>query len=245
MRKFCLAALFLLMTFPVHAQDYAKADWPSLAKTLVRFGAIKLSDDHVLDEYAAITECDLYKAFYHDDFKWNQVRAAIKEDARDHIALFPTGYTYVTDLQLDRYDFQKSLFRFTAKSKLYNVNTFIIYSVEGTPCPDAAISAIPRTYRVVLDTPFSLEGLPLASKDGEALLQQMKDSNNDSRTIRARFNLHVVYVAPLYKDVHAGSVKDQAQAGEEKGNMRLDARLDSVDFFEDQDMTKLIYKFQP
>lgn len=244
-QRLIILFLVLLLASPAQAEEYAKPGWGNLLRTLIRFNALSMNDDNVLDEYAAITECDLYKTLYHDDFRWNKARAAIRESIRMNDATFPTSYVYQTELQLDRYDFQEKLFRFTSKTTIRNVNTFRIYKVEGQPCEGANIKLVPSTFRVVIETPLYFEGIPLGEKDAEALLQQMKDDGNTDRVITAHFNMRVVYVDPLRMS-HENEIKGYVQSNAaDDHTARLDVRLDSVDFYEDQAMTKLIYKLQP
>ncbi|MDE1901222.1 MAG: DUF4852 domain-containing protein [Alphaproteobacteria bacterium] len=244
-----LRALFvvlLLLPAVARADDYAKPDWPSLTRTMVRFNAIDLSDPAILDEYAIVTECDLYKAFYSNDFKWQQVRQAVLQAARNDIATFPTAYYYDTKLQLDRYDFGANLFRFTDKSTIRNVNAFTIYSVAGTGCGGAHIKILPRTFRVVIGVPVTMDGIPLGEKDAQTLLGNMDKDGNISRIVYARFNLRITYIDPMRKMPGGQGEADiyhQSNAPDNE-SVRLDAHLDSIDFYEDPQMQKLIYEAQ-
>ena len=108
---------------------------------------------------------------------------------------------------------------------------------------------IPRTYRAVLSSPLYLEGLPLTDKDAQDLLARMEKDENLGRIIYARFNLRTVYVEPLRKTAgkDAGGADDvyiQSKAPD-KSTARLDVQLDSIGFYEDPQMTKLIYLYQP
>lgn len=246
MRIFPLLLFCCLFAFPALAEDYAKPTWPNLLQTLVRFNAINIDDDNVLDEYGAVTECDLYKADYRDDFKWNKVRTALRDDIRQKITTFPTSYSYRAELQLDRYDFQEKLFRLTAKTTLQNINALSIYKVVGNPCEGVSIKLLPSAFRVVLDMPLFFEGIPLGQKDAEALLQQMKDDKNSDRIVSAIFNMRIVYIEPMHmaKGSDASSIYVQGSGSDDR-SVRLDARLDSVEFYEDAALTKLIYRLQP
>lgn len=240
---FCL---LLVWVFPAHAEDYAKPDWTNLLRTLVRFNALNINDDTTLDEYAAVSECDLYKVLYKDDFKWNKVRAAIRESIGQNLSTFPTSYAYQTELQLDRYDFQDKLFRLTAKTTLHNVNTFRIYKVEGESCDNVKTKLIPTAFRAVLDTPVFFDGLPLSQPDAEALLQQMKLDKNSDRVVNAVFKMRVIYIAPTHLSHVPGDSRGYTQNGnDEERTIRLDVRLDSIEFYEDKALTRLIYKLQP
>jgi hypothetical protein len=248
-KKSYLILLALLLCLPVHAEDNVKPDWTNLTRTLVRFGALSFNDDKVLDEYAAISECDLYTYFHADDFQWNKVRTLIRQSVKQNVATYPTSYSYETKLQLDRYDFQNKLFRFTKKSTLRGVNTFLLYNAVPIQCKGVMITIIPRAFRVVLDTPFTVEGLPLSQKDAEGLLQLMTDSRNDDRIVFTRVNFTVVYIDPLHQDTPKDGATDtdsysQANVHDSMGAVRLDARLNSINFYADESMTKLIYTFQ-
>ncbi len=245
-KRIGLIFLTLFLAAPAHAEDYIVPTWADLVRTLVRFDALSLSDDKLVDEYAMIAECDLYKTFYRDDFKWNKVRGAIRDSIRMHIATFPVSYRYETRIQLDHYDFHDKIYRFTPETTIHNVNTFVLYRVEGPACDNAYVKYIPSHFRGVLDSPLYFEGLPLAQKDAEALLQQMKDDKNENRVVSAWFNLRVIYVEPLRQGQLSGEERRYSQSNSLDPTMvRLDVHLDSIDFYEDEAMTKLIYHYQP
>ena len=147
------------------ADDYADLTWPNLVRTLVRFNAINIADPVIIDEYAIITECDLYKAFYHDDFKWNQVRKAVHESIKMNVSTYPVNYRYSVTIQLGRYDFTAKLFRFNKLTKMTNVNTFKMFAVNNRSCGADNVKSLPHNFRVVLTEPIFLEGLPLSEKD--------------------------------------------------------------------------------
>jgi hypothetical protein len=129
------------------------------------------------------------------------------------------------------------------------VNTFVLYAVKGTDCGSADIEMIPRTFRAVLSSPFYLDSLPLAPKDAQALLKQMDGDNNTDHIIHARFNIRIVYIEPLRKEVEkrGSDINTHYRQSNVEGHnvARLDARLESIDFYEDLDHTKLVYQFQP
>jgi hypothetical protein len=255
-RLFFFAALtlsfFCGVAFPAaaSAEDYTKATWADLSRTLVRFNALTLDEAVLLDEYTIITECDLYKAFYHDDFKWNKVRQAVLTSLAMNVATYPTSYRYDVDLQLDRYDFAAKVFNFTEKSRLRNVNTFMLYSVEGNGCGASDVKFLPRTFRAVIPTPIYLDGLPLSESDAADFLKQMNLDANLDRIVHARFNLRVVGIDPIHKitfksgaDLITMYVQSKFTI-HDKQSVLINVRLDSIDFFEDPQMTKLVYEMK-
>ncbi len=239
--RFCLLLLLSLgIAVPAQAEDYMAPSWENLARTLVRFSAVKLSDPPILNDYATLTACDLYETFHPNDFQWKRVQDAVLESARNHIAVFPTGYTYDTPMDLDRYDFQKHFFRLTERTSIRRVNAFLLLRAAELGCGVAEIRSFPHQFRAVLLTPLTIEGLPLAPKDAQELLSQMEADKNTARQIYARFNLRITFIAPLIPmDDHIHYSQDGAQKAQ--SSVLLNARLDSVDFYKDPARTQLIY----
>jgi hypothetical protein len=246
---FMIMLALALSPLTARASDYVDPTWDNLTKSLVRFNAINLSELPIIDEYAIITECDLFKAFYYDDFKWNQVRQAVRDSVKNNVGSFPMHYHYDVKLQLDHYDFESKVYRFTGKSALLNVNTFVLFQVLGTGCGIGNIKFLPRVFRAVLASPLYLEGLPLNEADAKALFEQMKESDNSDHLIFARFNLSILYIDPLRKSTSrfgAVTVNHYAQSNApQPETVRFDVRLDSIDFYADNTLAHLVYQYEP
>lgn len=263
---FCL--MCLCMAFPAAAdtmavdashigtarpEDYIKPTWGDLLRTMIRFNAIDLGDDNLLDGYAAVAECELYSFYYKDDFKWNQVRKSIRQSTEMNLSNYPVYYHFDTELQLDRYDFRDKIYRFQEKSIINKVNLFRIYDVIGSSCGDEATRFMPRSFQAAADTTINMAGLPLAPADAQALLRQMNEDKNSERYVFMRVNMTVTYIARLHrevKDVRAGGINRntiyyfQSREGDTR-LIRFDVRLDSINFYEDPKMTKLVYSYKP
>ncbi|MER2520477.1 MAG: DUF4852 domain-containing protein [Bdellovibrionales bacterium] len=229
------------------ADEYAKPSWPSMVRVLARFNAFDFSDEKLLEEYAIVTECEMYEQFYRDDFRWHKVLQAVKTSIGQFSMTYPTSYAYDVELQLGRYDFKNKLFRFTEKSKIYNVNSFVLFQASAKACVGGRhIAFIPSVFRAVLDAAVYIPGLPLSQKDSEMLLELMDRDNNPSRIVKARFNLRVIYVEKFHRTSDGDQGYYYTQKDKHEGpSARLEAHLDSVEFFEDAAMRKLIYTYRP
>jgi hypothetical protein len=81
----------------------------------------------------------------------------------------------------------------------------------------------------------------------------MHATKNNDRVLYVRFNIRIVYVAPLTKAEIPGAPLQNgqplfgyAQRGKTPGSnpvMRLDAQCDTVDFYADKEKTKLVYSY--
>jgi len=231
------------------AQEYMSPTWPALLRSMIRFGAIDMtSDSNLLDEYAQATECELYEAFYPNDFKWQQVRRALKESIQKNVATFPVAFYHTSKAQLGRYDFDQQLFRFTKKTTLKGVNAIYLYAVSGLGCGVSETKYLPRSFRAVLTSILYLEGLPLSESDARELIARMDAEGNKDRIIYVRFNVHIVYIEPYMKieDKTDATIVRYGQPNSHVAKeVRLDARLDSIIFYEDKKMTKPIYTYAP
>jgi len=234
----------LVFSFPAVAGEFVAPTVDNILKILVRFGALNMVDDRILDDYAKIIECKLYRHFYSDDFRWKEFRDAMRKSIKQNIGEYPTGVYYDAELQLDRYDFKQKIYKFREKSSLNGVDYFT-FVVKDNKCGKEEIRLFPTEYRVVLDQPLLISGIPLSENDAKTLLKRMKDNKNDSLIIYARFNFQVVFVDRLSWRIDNKNRETGPLYQSGKKQVRLDARLGSIDFFEDETKTRLIYSYRP
>jgi hypothetical protein len=79
------------------------------------------------------------------------------------------------------------------------------------------------------------------------LLDKMKADGNDKRIIYARFDMHIVFIDKLRKlFLQSGGTPVYSQGDKQSSEpFKLDARLDAVDFFMDEDATQPIVVTKP
>jgi len=237
---------FFLIALPARAESYAETTFDNLAHTLVRFNVFDIKDDSLIDDYAMITDCDLFKAFYKDDFKWNQVRKAIRESIRLNIATYPIAYYYTTTVRLDRYNFKFKNFGFDDSATIRGINVFQFFQGTNFKCDKFSPKNIPVTYRAFLDQPVSIDDLPIGEEDARDLLHRMDGVGNTKHTIYAKFLLRVVNIDPLRQfDKFDGKEHFTQSMSRMDEEIHLDVRLDAVNFYEDQEMTRLLYSYRP
>jgi hypothetical protein len=249
-KKLILIMALLCLTVPAQADNYTAPTRTSLLQTLIRFKALTLGNDALLDEYAMIAECDLYQTFYRDDFKWHKIRSALVDSMRANVAIYPTAYKFNANAQLDRYNFDKKLYMFNPHSSPDRVNVLQIYKADnGDQCGDAKAETLPSSFVVVLDAPVALTGIPLAQSDAQALLRRMDESGNSNHVLYSQFRMHITYIEPLKFNEGADSNRGHMMIfqGDKVGGdrIKLDAHLDAIAFYSDEAMTQLIYEYVP
>lgn len=257
MRKIWLIGLlFLLVAVPARADEYEKPSLSNFMKTLIRFGAVDLRRDDIIDAYGRVSECKIYFEFYKDDFKWQKVRQALRESIKQNIATFPVAYQYDAVLQLERYDFRERLYRFTAKTAQASSNVFSILTQKEEFCTDTDHSFPPMIYKFVLDRPLKMLGIPIGPDIGQRLLERMDAANNKDRLVYARFKFRITYIAPLNVKKPKTALPDNREKTPsgygpmvvqdiKDDEVMMDSRVDSIEYYEDPARTKLIYSYTP
>lgn len=228
------------------ADEYVSPTYPNLVKMLVRFGALDIRDNDAIDSYALVVECKLYHHFVANDFKWHDIQDAIRKSIKQDITTFPTGLTYKSQLQLDRYDFKKNLYLFNKKSAPLNVNLFSLQANMDRACDSNAKNLIPKRFQIVLEQSVSLPGIPLSEEEGKLLLKRMKDSGNKDHAVYANFNMRITYIAPVQREKKQdkGEIIGMFIQPQRGDVVRLDAHLTSIDIYEDKDRKKLLYRYE-
>ena len=240
----CLLVLALsLSPSCVRAETYAAPTLLNLIHTLVRFGAVGLDDLDVIDEYAKIAECDLYEEYYRDDFKWHEIQRLLRQKLLDGVPTYPISYYLDMTVRLDRYDFAEKTYLFTEETMPKNANVFAIQD-KSSGCGGDEIRIWPKYFPVVIDRPVTMAGLPLFEEDAKTLLKRMNDAGNKNRLVFVRYKFRITRV-----DNYARRRNEKGQISgdlkHDSKNGTIDAHLDAVDFYEDDERTKLIYVYRP
>ncbi len=231
----------------MQAQDYAEPTFMNLVRTMIRFGALDLSDENMVDDYVLITECPIYSEFFKNDFKWNQVRKAARKSVQLNIATFPVAFRFDTAISMGRYDFNAKLFRFAQKSIIDGVNMITFYPSHET-CPPHHAAYLPYVFHARLTSPIFIEGIPLSDVDAKGLIARMNELSSSKRHVYVRYNLRVVLIEPLVKvEVKARNRFAKYIQNEALGmrEVNFNTRLDSIEFYEDRERKKLITIIRP
>lgn len=216
------------------AQTYADPTAANAIRAMLRFGVLDLDDDRVIDDYAKYMECDLYKSFYDDDFKWQRIRGGLRQTIQKQMPVNPTAFYATGTLHLDRYDFEQKMYRLGRENGIRGVNTFVIAELSNGSCKDKPLRVFPSIYRAVLETPVTIPGLYMSETDAKALLERMTKAGNDSKEVYVKFKVRIVFAKKI--------LLDDKQQGR-LGDLNFTTRLDAIEFYEDREMTRLFYSY--
>lgn len=237
--------VFFLTATPVCADEYLVPTETTLLQTLLRFGALDINNDVFIDDYAKILECDLFSVFRDDDFKWNKIREGLRTKIRNESITYPSNYVVKGLISLDRYDFNNKTFKINPNSPLLGVNAFRLMSMNTKYC-DAVVKAIPLEYTAAIEARINIPGFIMSESDAQALLDRLNSSGNRSRQIMAKFNIKIIGVSKVKIDTtDLAKWYDKISYVGKKRDIVMEAKLDSVEFFEEPEMKRRIFVYKP
>ncbi len=205
---------------------YADTSFRDLSRTLVGLGGVDILDDEMIDAYAEIFYCELWRETYTDDFKWNRIRKAIRRSIQEESGgSFRTHFEVAGPVQLRRYDFEEQTFPLTKESIMDNVGVMYIYDPFGFEnyCNRRFPSThFPQRYVLNLHLPVTIKELKMSPEKAKRLVDYMDKVGNDDRTVFLRFRFKI-------NDVLG------AEGNARNRSVFVRGPVESVDFFADKE----------
>jgi hypothetical protein len=243
--RFLSLALILAQSSIAMADEYIVPTETSLIQTLLRFGAVDINNDVIIDDYAKIAECDLYSVFRDDDFKWNKIRAGLRNKIRNESVTYPSNYLVKGYISLDRYDFETKTFKINTNSPILGVNAFRLMDYSLNSCRET-LKGVPKKYTAVIENRINIPGFIMSESDAQALLGRLIKDGNNNRQILTKFNLRIIDVPKLKIDYSMMDKWYDKQTYVGKNDLvDMTAKLDSIEFFEDDAMKRRLFVYRP
>jgi hypothetical protein len=155
---------------------YIETTFPNLVNAYWAVAKFDIDDDKAIDDYMMITNCDIYKQYFNNDFEWDKVRTAARQYLTTNAAKLPTRFEAMLPIQLDKYDPKSQQFKIRDKYQQHNlVRIDVITNVEGEAVCDykETIPLYPKNIVVLLNRPFSVKAFPVNPEVAELYLKEM------------------------------------------------------------------------
>ncbi len=151
---------------------YLQMTYPNLFRLAWSFNLYQPTDKDALDSYLMVTECNLYKKYYKNEFEWDKIRKAAIEYFQKYNKSKAAYYEYVQPLDLARYDpdLQGFPLEHADKYMLLKFLEMVNYEVGGTDCGKLAIDSkkYPGSAVVNIISPLSLTFIRVPKDVAEA-----------------------------------------------------------------------------
>ena len=215
---------------------YVPSNHDILSHLVWRYKYFPVDDDEAIDEFIAITNCQLYSDYYDNDFLWQRIREGYRRDLRYYAGTYPERYEFVSAIQLGKYDFRQSAFELDERSKLSNAgmltiatNDSSIFSCQGKRYLDK----YPYAYTMVAENPFSVDFIPVAPSEAKELVQRLESYRYKNKNNK---RLVIMRIRAKLSSLERFEGNGVYSRGVFKG------QLDEVAIFESPKMEKLIWK---
>lgn len=216
---------------------YTQMSYDNLYRLAWSYDAYALSNDEALTVFLQITECNLYKKFFQNEFEWEKIKVATREYLKNNKENVSRYYEYVQPIYMGRYDYSLQGFPLNDASKNFKAQKnfqFASFFPGDTACGKFDINqqAYPSTAVLSVTSPLNLSfirvPLPLAQKYIEWRSKQ-GISTQDNRQAFIRYRIRI--------DAYDG-LKGFG-TGQNSFNFR--GKLLRLDVFADQDMLLPLY----
>lgn len=155
---------------------YIETTFPNLVNAYWAVGKFDMDDDKAIDNYMMITNCDIYKQYFNNDFEWDKVRTAARQYLTANAAKLPTRFEALLPIQLDKYDPKSQQFRIRDEYQQHNlVRIDVMTNMEGEAICGYKenIPLYPRNIVVMLNRPFSVKTFPVNPEVAELYLKEL------------------------------------------------------------------------
>lgn len=221
-----------------YVDEYQPATFENISNLLWKFGVHEQNNQDVYTSYFQLTNCPLFQKYYKDDFVWQKIIESFRRDIKYFAKDIPNKFYITAAIPIERYDFQKSAFIVDEEFALDNAGSIQIPFYESTLA--VCVDQINKTYfpekvKFIADQKFALEEIPMNIDQANLMLERIKkyryENIQSNRVVAIRFLVTITAVE------NYSAIKNISE-------VVYKGTLDEIAFFEDPQMTKLIWKKQ-
>ena len=222
LRKYILGIMIVFLTLSSARADdtigrgYGKADYRTLTETYFGFYNGGNPDVDMIDNYAKLVYCELYKEYFSDDFEWEKIRSSIKKDIRNYHSNLQRYFEITGKVMIDRYDFEANAFPVLPESRLNNIGKLAIYEPDSffSYCGESGLPEfLPASYNLILRNPFSVNKIPLPPEKAQEIVRFIATNEDGQRIIYVRYRMELMDFAGLEGQLRkAANVRGQIQS---------------------------------
>lgn len=202
-----------------------------LSRTFIKLTGVDLSDDKLIDDFAAINNCDMYVKYYRDEFNWRQVREAFRRIIQRDLEQYPEHFYFTGITELGRYDFEKKAFILSDEHRMRRMG--LMTATQNVECAGHSIDRVPLEYNFRLTNPISVDSIPMEENKARRLISMMEQSGNPQRQI---------YVS-IFVRANDFSTMGSSTATTRSTRASVRATMLSTRFYLDADRKIMIYEY--
>ncbi len=227
---------------------YVDPTYQNLAKLYWALGILDVNNAKLIDNFIAITECEMYKTYVNNDLEWNEIRQATRDHLRNNYKTFPTNFKITIPLFLGSYNFEEEYFDVDQKASSIDSARKIetVYYTKLATCGlSGEIEGYPRNLILYLNRPFSLPRLPIEKELARLFLDDI--NSEETQRINKLLNPNTTgdstnrmgYLELMFR-VHSYKESSNTSSGMLKAVVF--AQIDYIKVYADFEKEKLLFK---
>ncbi len=197
------------------------ATYENVLKAAIRFGAVDMSSDRALDDFAKIYYCDMYQRLHDNEFQWRRVRVALRQSVEKEKATYPSTLYLEKDESFGQYDFSSGMLVLKGESAVNSRRLLLANADTETFC--GSLVNFPGVIIAELPDPMRLDGVELTEDEAQAVVAGLVTSaSTGDRMAYGRYTITINAGHQQHKDIPT----------------RLDATLQNITLYQDSNYTR-------
>lgn len=233
-------------TYKFDENKFVDPSYENLARLYWSLGILDINDSEMIDNYLAITDCELYQAYKTNDLEWREIRDLARASIRRNYKSWPTSFRVIIPLYLRDYHEDEEYFDVDTKLSVVNAARRIetlFYQKPVTCRKSGEINGYPRNLVLFLNRPFSLPEVPAEPELARLFLDEVNVTNKKANDIAVKGlknaqSLRMAYLEIFFK-VHSFKEVVNTQAGLQAV---VFTQIDHIRVFADIDKEKMLYE---
>ncbi len=226
--------------------NFVAPSYENLARLYWNLGVLDINDNQMIDNFLAITDCELFMNYQNKDLEWRDIRELARASIRKNYKSWPTSFKVMIPLYLRDYHADKEYFDVDMKLSVVNsarrIETFF-YKSSTTCGKTGEINGYPRNLILFLNRPFSLAEVPAEKELARLFLDEIsttKKKENDLavKGFKDAKGIRMAYLEIFFK-VHSFKEVDDTQIGLQAV---VFTQIDHIRVYADIDKEKLLYE---
>lgn len=169
---------------------FKRASLQSLSQAFIKLTGVDLNDDRMIDDFAIVNYCQIYRRYFKDEFSWRQAREAFRRMIQRELESYPENIYLLGTLILGRYDFERKAFILDELNRFDRTGAFR-FQDRSFSCSGAPVTQIPLIYNIRLTNPITLDRVDIPEDKAFNITRIMEQEDNKDRKIYITFFIRV------------------------------------------------------
>ncbi len=234
------------VNYKLDESKFVDPSYENLARLYWNLGILDINDNDLIDNYLAITDCEIYQTYKTNDLEWREIRDLARASIRRNYKSWPTSFRVIIPLYLRDYHEDEEYFDVDTKLSVVNAARRIetlFYKKPVTCRKSGEINGYPRNLVLFLNRPFSLPEVPVERELARLFLDEVnvtnkKENDNAVKGLKDAKGLRMTYLEIFFK-VHSFKEVINTQAGLQAV---VFTQIDHIRVFADIDKEKMLYE---